>query len=177
MKRVLLSAFLPFNKKGNNYSAEVLEYVSSDKAEISKVIIDVVYDKCFEQLASYGLDSYDYIIAMGEARMRDTLTVEKRAKNISSCSLPDNDGVVKQDEIIDGTVGEYIENEMEFAPILKHSDISHDAGKFVCNNIYFHLLRYDPKRTLFIHIPECNNDIENYKLYADKVSRIIDELE
>lgn len=176
MRKILVSAFLPFNKKDNNYSLEVLRLLQSDKVHIDTAIIDVVYDKCFEDLSAYSLDNYDFIIAMGEARMREDITVEKRAKNISSCSLPDNSGVVRQDEIIDINFGEYIENRMNFEVIEKLADISYDAGKFVCNNLYFHLLKYDAKRTLFIHIPECNNDCEKYRLLAGKVIDIIESL-
>ena len=176
MKRVLVSAFLPFNKKENNYSAEVLNFISSDKVEIDKVIIDVLYDKCFDAVAENGLENYDFIIALGEARMREALTVEKRAKNISSCSLPDNSGEIKSEEIIDKSFGEYIESKMDFEKFKDFAEISFDAGKFVCNNMYFHLLKYDDSRTLFIHVPECNNDEEKYKLYAEKISRIIEAL-
>lgn len=176
MKRVLVSAFLPFNHKENNYSAEVLEYLCSDKVEITKITVDVVYDECFDSVASYGLNGYDYIIALGEARMRDTLTVEKRAKNIASCSLPDNSGEMRNERIIDESVGEYLESELELEMFSPFADISYDAGKFVCNNLYFHLLKYDNKRTLFIHIPECNNDIEKYKEIAERVRSIIEAL-
>ena len=79
---------------------------------------------------------------MGEARMRDILTVERRARNISSCSLPDNSGEIKRDEIIDASLGEYIENEMNLEKLCGLAEISYDAGKFVCNNMYFHLLSY-----------------------------------
>ena len=85
--KVLVTAFLPFNKSYNNYSKEVLNYISG----VDKVILDVIYDRCYEDLKSqYNLDDYDLIIAMGEARMREVLTLELQAKNISSCSLPDN---------------------------------------------------------------------------------------
>ena len=167
---------MPFNKKENNYSAEVLKFISSYKVEIDKVIADVVYDKCFDYVAGNGLENYDYIIALGEARMRNVLTVEKRAKNISSCSLPDNSGEVKSEEIIDNSFGEFIESKMDFEKFKEFAEISFDAGKFVCNNLYFHLLKYDDTRTLFIHVPECNNDEEKYKLYAEKISRIIEIL-
>ena len=176
MKKVLISAFTPFNNETNNYSGEVLKYIESDKYIIDKVIIDVVYDKCFDELSKRGLDSYDFIIALGEARMRDVLTVERRAKNMSSCSLPDNSGVQKKDEIIDPTLPDVIVSELDLALLTRHADISDDAGKFVCNNMYFHLLKYDSKKTLFIHIPECKNSIDNYKLYADKIESILDIL-
>ncbi len=176
MKKVLVSAFLPFNHKGNNYSSEVLRYLCSDKVEIEKITVDVIYDKCFESVSECGLENYDFIVSLGEARMRETLTVEKRAKNISSCSLPDNDGEIRNEQIIDESLSEYIESEMDFDKFTGFADISYDAGKFVCNNLYFHLLKYDNARTLFIHIPECNNDTEKYKEIAEKVKGIIEAL-
>ena len=72
--------------------------------------------------------------------------------------------------------GEYIESKIDFKRIQKFADISYDAGKFVCNNLYFHLLKYDDSRTLFIHVPECNEDVQKYKLYAEKICGIIDNL-
>ena len=176
MKKVLISAFLPFNKKENNYSAEVLQYVASDSVQIDKVIIDVLYDKCYDEISSLGLDNYDFVIALGEARMREVLTAECYAKNISDCSLPDNSGVVKSGEKIDPDLGEGIESALDFSKISELIEISNDAGKFVCNNLYFHLLSYDRARTLFIHVPECHDDEGKYKLYADKISRIIEAL-
>ena len=176
MKKVLISAFLPFNQKENNYSAEVQKFIKSDICDIDKVIIDVVYDKCFEEISRCGLDAYDLIVALGEARMRNVLTVERRAKNISSCSLPDNSGEVKRDEVIDPLIGEFLECALDLEKISELAEISLDAGKFVCNNLYFHLLSYDRARTLFIHVPECNNDEGKYKLYAEKISKIIEAL-
>lgn len=176
MKKILISAFLPFNKKENNYSAEVLRFVESSSVDIDKTIIDVVYDKCFCDLSLHGFDNYDFIIALGEARMREAITVERRARNISSSSLPDNSGAVKSDEVILAGAPEYIESGLDFDKISGIAEISLDAGKFVCNNLYFHLLSYDAKKTLFIHVPECHNDEEKYKICAEKIAKIIEVL-
>lgn len=176
MKKVLISAFLPFNHKGNNYSAEVLNFIESDKVTIDKRVIDVVYDGCFTELSGAGLDRYDFIIALGEARMRDVLTVESRAINLSSCSLPDNSGEIRQNEVIDKELPEYLTSGLDFDKISKIAEISNDAGKFVCNNIYFHLLKYDKRRTLFIHVPECNNNEDEYRANAEKIAKIIEIL-
>ena len=51
--------------------------------------------------------------------------------------------------------------------------MSNDAGKFVCNNIYYHLLFNYPEKSLFIHIPECNNDTMKYREYAEKIEKLI----
>ena len=176
MKKILISAFTPFNNKENNYSQEVLGYIESQKYHIDKVIVDVIYDKCFESLLKNNLDNYDFIIALGEARMRNVLTVERRAKNISSCSLPDNSGVLKTDEVIDAALPDVLVSGIDLVALTEYTDISDDAGKFVCNNMYFHLLKYNPLKTLFIHIPECENSEDKYRSFANKIVSIIDSL-
>ena len=55
-------------------------------------------------------------------------------------------------------------------------ELSNDAGKFVCNNIYFHLLNNYQDKSLFIHIPECENDIDNYIKYANTINNIINRI-
>ena len=166
--KVLISAFTPFNKMPNNYSSEVLKYING----VDKIILDVVYDKSFEKLNStFNLSEYDLIIAMGEARMRKELTVEKRAINLSSCSLADNSLVLKKDEKIIPNGEEYLYTKL---PIEESGmEISNDAGRFVCNNIYYHLLFNYPEKSLFIHIPECNNDDAKYREYAEKIEKLI----
>ena len=54
---------------------------------------------------------------------------------------------------------------------------STNPGRFVCNNLYFHLLANYPNKSLFIHIPECNNDVDNYKKYAKQINEIISKME
>lgn len=166
--KVLISAFTPFNKMPNNYSSEVLKYIK----DVDKIILDVVYDESFNKLkSSFNLDEYDLIITMGEARMRDDLTLEKRAINLSSCSLADNALVLKKDEKIIPNGEEYLYTKLP----IEESDIevSMDAGRFVCNNIYYHLLNSYPEKSLFIHIPECHNDCDKYKEYAEKIEKLI----
>lgn len=166
--KVLISAFKPFNKMHNNYSNEVLKFING----VDKTILDVVYDECFYELnKKFNLNSYDLIIALGEARMRKVLTVEKRAVNQASCSLADNLGIIKKDEkIIDGG-NDYLYTTLPLDDC--DIEISCDAGRFVCNNIYYHLLNNYPEKSLFIHIPECDNNENKYKEYAEKIEKLI----
>ena len=152
---VLVTAFKPFNNLTDNYSMEVLKYIS----DVDKVILDVLYDESYYDLKSkYDLASYDLIIAMGEARMRNELTLELLAKNISSCSLADNNKVIKKDEVINKDLPPILETKVMVDKVSDMIKFSEDAGKFVCNNIYFHLLSEYPEKSLFIHIPNCENE-------------------
>lgn len=168
--KILLSAFKPFNNSLNNYSEEVLKYID----DVEKIVLDVLYDKSYETLSNnYNLDEYDLIIALGEARSRQVLTIEVQAKNISSCSLKDNSGVLKQNEKIIANGEEIINTKVDIKKYENIIDFSYDAGKFVCNNIYYHLLYNYPNKSLFIHIPECNNDNNNYIKHANVIKEII----
>ena len=167
---VLVTAFTPFNKASNNYSMEVLNHIDG----VDKLVLDVLYDNSYLELKkTKNLDNYDIIIAMGEARMRNELTLETRAKNISSCSLPDNSGTVKKDEKIIASLGDFLETKVDLEEVENLVTLSFDAGKFVCNNIYFHLLADYPEKALFLHIPNCHDSEEEYKNIAIKIKEII----
>jgi pyrrolidone-carboxylate peptidase len=169
--KVLVTAFKPFNKASNNYSIEVLKHLSG----VDKLIIDVNYDACYlEIINKCNLDEYDLVIAMGEARMREELTLEIQAKNISSCSIPDNAGVFKKDEVIFKNSPEILKSEIDLSIIQEYIKLSNDAGKFVCNNIYFHLLSEYPSKSLCIHVPNCSDMVEKYKECARIINEIID---
>lgn len=176
MKKVLISAFKPFYKANNNYSEEVLRYIQFDDIELTKIILDVVYDECFIELEKKDLSQFDLIVALGEARSRNELTIEKKAYNISSCSIVDNKGVLKKDEKIIDNLPNELETSINLEKIKEYATISYDPGKFVCNNLYFHLLNYDSKKCVFIHIPECNNDEEKYIKYSKDVLSIIKKI-
>lgn len=171
--KVLVTAFLPFNNSLNNYSMEVIKYIDN----VTKEILDVVYDECYNVLNNkYNLNSFDLIIALGEARMRNELTLELQAKNISSCSLKDNSGILKQNEVIYENGKEIIKTKVSLDNIKELITFSTDAGKFVCNNLYYHLLLNYPSKSVFIHIPNCNDDENKYVVYANIINKIIKKL-
>lgn len=53
---------------------------------------------------------------------------------------------------------------------------SNDAGKFVCNNLYFHLLENYHDKSIFIHVPNCNDDENEYVKYAKRINKIIEKI-
>lgn len=169
--KILVTAFKPFNNSPNNLSIEVLNHITN----VDKIILDVIYDKCYQILSSsFNLDEYDLIIALGEARMRTEISVEKQAKNISSCSLPDNDGQILKDKQIIPNSLDVLTTKINLDRIKDLISTSNDAGKFVCNNLYYHLLYNYSNKSIFIHIPSCNES--DYKNYASIINKIITRL-
>ena len=171
--KVLVTAFKPFNNKINNYSQEVINFIHN----VDKLIIDVVYNNCYEEIINQlDLDEYDLIISLGEARSRKVLTLERFAHNISDCSLKDNQGQLKKNETIINNSPYELKTLIQIDKIKDLIELSDDAGKFVCNNLYYHLLSKYSNKSLFIHIPECNNEITNYKEHAKTIEEVIKKL-
>ena len=173
VRKVLVSAFTIFNKASTNYSLEVINYLNN----VDKVIVDVVYDKCFDYINErYNLKEYSLIIALGEARSRDVLTLEVNAKNISSCSLPDNSGVLRNNHVIVPGGTDILFTLVNVDLVKDIVLFSFDAGKYVCNNLYYHLLSNYPEKSLFIHVPNCHDLEEEYIKNAQIIEKIIEVL-
>lgn len=171
--KVFVSAFMPFNNESVNYSMEVLKHLEF----VDKLVIDVIYDECFFQITnSVNLADYDLIIALGEARNRNELTLEVLAKNLSSSSICDNKKIKKINEIIDTYEKEVLKTNVDIKKCEDIVKFSYDAGSFVCNNLYFHLLKNYCDKAIFIHIPNCNEDENKYIEYAKIINKIIERL-
>ena len=171
--KVLITAFEPFNKEIINYSYEVMKLINTD----TKVLLNVVYDECYKQLKKIcNLEKYDLIVAMGEARNRVELTLETLAKNIKSAKIPDNNGNIFECEkvIYDGI--DVLKTKVEYSKVKDYISFSNDAGTFVCNNLYYHLLNDFPQKSLFIHIPNCYESKEEYIKHSKTISKIIEIL-
>lgn len=168
--KVLVSAFTCFNNASVNFSSEVIKHINN----VDKVIVDVLYDKSYECLLEYGLDDYDLIVSLGEARSRDCLTLELEAKNISSCSIPDNALVYKKDCVIIEGGDSVLKTKVNVSKLDNIVKFSNDAGKYVCNNLYYHLLYNYPHKSIFIHVPHCHDLEEEYIKYAKIIEKIIE---
>ena len=169
--KVLITAFKPFNNEKINHSSEVLKYLQT----FDNIILDVIYDECYQELTSkYNLNDYELIISLGEARSRNELTLETQAWNLSSCSLKDNKGNLFKDLVINPDFDETLKTKVNIDCCKELIKFSFDAGKFVCNNLYFHLLMNFPEKAIFIHIPESKQ--EDYTIHAETIIKIINAI-
>ena len=163
--KVLVTAFKPFNKEQINHSEEVLKYIQN----VQKTVLEVCYDACYEELKNkFNLDKFDLIVALGEARSRSNLMIEECAYNLSKCSISDNSGVLYTDKIIVEGGKNVLMTQVKLPPEI---DKSSDPGRFVCNNLYYHLLYNYQNKSIFIHVPNCSND--DYFKYANVINEII----
>jgi pyroglutamyl-peptidase len=112
-------------------------------------------------IAAIDLIKPDVVICCGMAESRDRLTIESNA----------NWG----NERLETSV-----NLKKLIAKLSQTDISHDAGKFVCEGLYYHILRHTRQtqpqiRCLFVHIPILTpNNVEgilwDFRLILQQIS-------
>jgi pyroglutamyl-peptidase len=141
--KVLLTSFqtwLPHQKF--NSSDRLLEIVQTQAnsnlcfARKLPVNIDLATDKVIEAIERFDPNS---IICCGMAESRSQLTVESNAYCNGDCTFTK------------------VELEKLLA-YLNHTQISHNAGKFVCEGLYYQILNYIETKKLiipclFVHIP------------------------
>ena len=91
MRRVLVTAFEPFDGRKLNTSAEILRFLPETIAECSvgKMLLPVVFGKAAEQILR---ETADAVFMLGEAGGRHAVTPEIRAVNRRDARIPDNEG-------------------------------------------------------------------------------------
>ena len=146
--KLLLTSFqtwLPHHK--SNSSDDLLEAIQKQsdpnlyfvrKLPVNTNIATLQVIQAIEQIEPKG------IVCCGMAESRTQLTVESNA-------VCDRDCLITK------------VNLQELATCLNNTQISHDAGKFVCEGLYYQILKYiqlnKPNiQCLFVHIPLLNAD-------------------
>lgn len=114
----------------------------------SQVATDLTIDR-LETLQPHA------VICCGMAELRSTLTLESQAKR--------GEMTLKSTFDVEGLVTK-----------LSSADVSHDAGKFVCNDLYYNVLdciyqRQLPTHCVFVHIPLIHEE-NLWQLQADFIS-------
>lgn len=148
--------YTAFSGKTNS-SKVLLDYIESGNKLYLKNSFATSVNQLYKELDN---NKYDFIISFGQAPLDvDTVKIETIAKG----------------ELLYKTNYDYKDFEIglkkEFSVL-----ISKDAGNYLCNNIYYHGLKYinDNKlntKMIFIHIPKLKNISD-----ISKMAKIFDKL-
>ena len=153
---ILVTWFEPFGKNSVNPSMEVLAKLKN----CDKVLLPVSYDRV-SIIIDTKLESnnYDYVILLGLAQGRKSISCELVALNYMKASIPDNDGVIYDGEFIDKNSENALFTKLNIKKLVKDlnniqidTTLSSNAGTYVCNRIYYHTLN-NLSKTIFIHLP------------------------
>ena len=174
--RLLITGFEPFGSRNINISWEVAKAFEG-KENISVIQLPVSFSKAHKLvIEEMSKANYTSIIMLGETSVTsDFIRLERIAINLKDAKSADNDGEIADEEpICQGSPTAFLSN----FPIknlcnnLNKEDfkikISNSAGTFVCNCLYYNLLKHITEnslstKALFIHFPASEESIDKEK--------------
>jgi len=163
VKRILVTGFKPFLGESINPSALILRELKNSDAEVETLLLPVSFENAFATLQNHW-DShgpYEGLLMLGQAGERSAICLERVAINWLEASSPDEDGVLPpvgpvmesapSAYISDFFPGAWAEALNKLGPV----QVSHSAGAYVCNALYFQTLHHFPQdvAALFTHVP------------------------
>lgn len=177
MKKLLLTAFTPFDGEKINPALEAVKLLKDkiENVEIVKFEVPTVFGKSI-QLVFDAIDKEkpDFVLSIGQAGGRAEITPERVAINLDDARIPDNEGNQPIDEPIfpDGENAYFSTLPVKaMVEAIREegipSSLSNSAGTFVCNHLMYGVLYYLDKRpgmkAGFIHVPYIPEQTKNKK--------------
>jgi pyroglutamyl-peptidase len=177
MKKILLTAFEPFDGQSLNPSLETARTMAGvEFPGVSLRVLELPVDRFRAvEIAIDWLRNIrpDILIMLGEAGARYRITPERVAINVDDFRIPDNAGNQPAGELIitDGPVGYF-----STLPIRAMTDrllkasipaaISNSAGTYLCNRLFYAVMHHIAIEQLpaiagFIHVPYQHEQVLN----------------
>ncbi len=167
--KIILTAFEAFNGRSINNSSLVLDQISLKDNKILKLKLPVEFIHSFDKLKE-NIDSFkpSAIILFGEAPYDNNFTLEKEAHNIMNSKIKDNQGIIKNNEIIiknedNKLFSTFPLSKIEEASKKFNTNLSNSAGTYICNSTYFQTLSYIKNKNIkciFIHVSNKNEKVQ-----------------
>lgn len=167
----LVTGFEPFAGDSENPTRLMLEWIKTDY-ELNRFfqteLLPVVFSEAPQAvLKRSDLDQFNGIIHFGLAAGRTKISLERVGLNWIETSIADNSGAFPKTGVIDPQAEKVYFTQ---APIekVKHAllagglpvEISLSAGGYVCNYLYFQMLKAQLKPwVLFIHVPYLDEQV------------------
>lgn len=166
--KILLTAFEPFGGDSVNASLEAVNRVNVPEAQITKLVLPVVFGKAGEAAVKKAEEIRpDWVVLTGQASGRKEISVEYGALNVRYAAIPDNEGNMPKFEKILADGENAAVTDLPFEDILRDLEkenvpakISFTAGTFVCNDTFYlvqRMLKDTGTKTGFIHLPDIRD--------------------
>lgn len=184
--KIVVTAFSPFGGYEENSSLEVLKRI--DSTNIQKEILEVSYSKVASKLLTIlEKEKPDYLLLLGQAANRSSVTLEKVAINYINTPTKDNDGVFYLNQKIDDNEQDAYFTNFEINEIINDLSseypvtMSYTAGTYVCNYSFFTALKFVKNLHLktkveFIHFPLIRNEINKTSLPLEEMVEITNKI-
>ena len=177
MKKLLLTAFTPFDGERINPALEAVKLVKDKIGNLKLIKLEVptVFGKSIDTVKeAIEREKPDFVLSIGQAGGRAEITPERVAINLNDARIPDNEGNQPIDEPIfpDGENAYFstLPVKAMVEAIRREglpSSLSNSAGTYVCNHLMYGVLYYLDKRPSmkagFIHVPYIPEQVKNKK--------------
>lgn len=173
---ILVTAFDPFGKEKTNPALEAVKLLPETIGEhtITKLEIPTVFNESVEAIKQQlKIETYDAVLAIGQAGGRFDLTPERVGINVHDARIADNKGNQPIDEVIqeDGAPAYFSNMPVKrLTQAIKDAGVpaslSNTAGTFVCNHVlyqlgYLHATTFPYIQFGFIHVPFIPEQVTN----------------
>lgn len=166
--KILLSGFMPFLDNKKNVSFEVLKELKKQNDSIEIIELPVIYGEEFVVLEDrIRMFKPNIVCCFGLAKSRKKITPELVAINYRFSKQEDNKGQKFNGRLIDENGSKAFFTKIDISSLVQSlndegipSDISLFAGAYVCNDLYYHLLKNEEKygyKGLFVHLPDSSD--------------------
>ena len=171
-ERLLLTGFGPFPGVTHNPTSAIVDRLNGRMVAGAMIFgghLDVRYDEVgadFDTL--WDAHKPSMVLMLGVARTAHHIRLESSAQNVMSATSPDNIGVYRDAQPIDldHPTAHRLTTHLELSAVCLSlttrgfsAVISSDAGRYVCNRLYYHALHKlmaSGESTLFMHVPPLN---------------------
>ena len=166
--KILVTGFDPFGGETVNPAWEAVSRLPAETggAEIVKLQVLTMFGRAPEAvLREVERLRPDFVVSVGQAAGRTSITPERIAINCEEASIPDNAGFQPAGgPVVEGGPDGYFSllPVKEMAAAIQAAGlpgkVSNTAGTYVCNHLMYHILhachtRYPGMRSGFIHVP------------------------
>ena len=165
--KIFLTCFTPFGGREENQSFKLVSQLGYQYLQL-----DVSWNKVEADIKGIIDMRPIYLIMFGEAIKYQEVMAEMVAHNIALGT--DNEGVKKDDEMIDSELPHELKTSLNVQGFFKES---YDAGKYLCNYAYFEALKLTRDaniKVIFIHLPILDGIFEETKRQVLKFLNSLD---
>ena len=178
-KKILITGFEPFGGDTVNPSYETVKELPDriGKWEVVKEILPVSFTESIRTLKKLiALYHPDVVLCVGQAGGRHCVSLEKIAVNLADATIPDNDGVIPENETLIEKGPDGVFSNLPVRDMVKNVTdheipcyVSYSAGTYVCNCVFYHTMalcknEYPGMRGGFIHLPYLHRQIAESRM-------------
>ncbi|MHA7766708.1 pyroglutamyl-peptidase I [Bacillus atrophaeus] len=190
--KVLFTGFDPFGGEIVNPAWEAVKQLNGEDAEHAVIVseqVPTVFKKSLKILRqAIHKHQPDIVICVGQAGGRMQITPERVAINLDDARIPDNEGNQPIDEPISENGPAAYWTGLPIKRIVEHmkqngvpAAVSHTAGTFVCNHLFYGLMDEINKNSPrikggFIHIPYISEQTLNKQAPSLSLEMIVKAL-